>query len=339
MMNRPFMQALARALIVLAFVAASAQAKPSGTNAVAEKLTDGDNAGFGRIATVAPTEGELQVPGAVLHYTVFGEGKPLLLLAGGPGLRSEYLRPIVAGIGEGYRCVLLDQRGTGRSEADKADATTINLDAFVQDLETLRAHLQIDRWVVLGHSWGGMLAMAYATRRAERIEALVLADSGGPTLEFTKYFEDNQLARLSLEERELSNYWSEPKRQAADPQRAMYEQFRARAPSYVFDRKIALLMIAGMSPQAFSAQVHNLIMADLAARKYDLRSGLKNLALPVLIVAGRQDPIGESTAYEVRESLPQASLKFIEKCGHFPWIEQPQSFFQAVTTFLKALPR
>jgi proline iminopeptidase len=284
------------------------------------------------------TDGELPIPGGVLHYAVLGEGRPLLLLAGGPGMPVDYMRPIVAGLGPGYRCILPDQRGTGRSRLEPIDATTINLDAYVRDLEALREDLQIDNWIVLGHSWGGMLGMAYATRHPTRVEALVLISSGGPTLHFMDYYFDNQLARLTLEERETFNYWSDPARAAADPQRAMYERFRAAAPSYLFDRKIALLMVAGMSPDAFSARIYDLMMADLEARGYDLRSSLEKLALPALIVQGRQDPVGPSTAYAIRDSLPHASLKLIERCGHFPWIEQPQSFLQAVNTFLSGLP-
>jgi proline iminopeptidase len=282
-------------------------------------------------------EGQIEVPGSVLHYTVIGAGRPVLLLAGGPGTPVEYMRPIVAGLGEGYQFILLDQRGTGRSTVDPMDGTTITLDAFVGDVEALREHLQIDRWVLLGHSWGGMLGMAYATRHPTRVEALVLVSSGGPTLAFMDYYFDNQLARLTLEERELFNHWNDPARSLGDPQRAMYERFRAAAPAYVFDRKIAQMMVAGMSPQAVSAQVYDLMMADLEAGQYDLRPALQKLTLPALIVQGRQDPLGASTAFEIRESLPHASLEFIERCGHFPWIEQPQSFLEVVRSFLQGL--
>ena len=92
------------------------------------------------------------------------------------------------------------------------DATTVNLDTYVSDVEALRAHLQIDKWVVLGHSWGGMLAMAYAARHPDRVRALVLVASGGPTLRFMDYFFDNQVVRLTLEERRALQSRSDPAR-------------------------------------------------------------------------------------------------------------------------------
>jgi proline iminopeptidase len=294
--------------------------------------------GSGPAVTGESSEGEVRVPGAVLHYAVLGEGEPLLLLAGGPGMPPDYMQPMAAGLGTKYQCVLLDQRGTGRSRQESLDATTVNLDTYVNDVEALRAHLRLDEWVVLGHSWGGMLAMTYAARHPTRVRALVLAGSGGPTLRFMDHFFDNQVARLTLEERELFKYWSDPARSAVDPQRALYERFRAAAPGYVFDRKIALLMAAATPAHAFSAQVYDLMMADLKARSYDLRPALEALSCPVLIIQGRQDPLGDSTAHEIRASLKQASLQFIEKCGHFPWIEQPQAFFRDVGAFLNGLP-
>jgi proline iminopeptidase len=291
------------------------------------------------VAAGGSSEGEVRVPGGALHYAVLGEGDPLLLLAGGPGMPPDYMQPIATGLGTKHRYILLDQRGTGKTRQDALDATTVNLDTYVADVEALRAHLQLDKWVVLGHSWGGMLAMAYAARHPGRVQALVLVASGGPTLHFLDYFFDNQVARLTLEERELVKYWSDPARSAADPQRALYERFRAAAPGYVFDRKVALLLAAATPPQAFSAEVYNLMMADLKARPYDLRSALESLSFPVLIIQGRQDPTGDSTAHEIRGSLPQASLQFIERCGHFPWIEQPEPFFRDVSAFLSGVPR
>jgi len=116
------------------------------------------------VATVGSSEGEVRVPGGALHYAVLGEGEPLLLLAGGPGMPPDYMQPIAAGLGTKYRYILLDQRGTGKTRQDVLDTTTVNLDTYVADVEALRAQLQLDKWVVLGHSWGGMLAMAYAAR-------------------------------------------------------------------------------------------------------------------------------------------------------------------------------
>ena len=69
-------------------------------------------------AASGSSEGDVPVPGAVLHYAVLGEGEPLLLRAGGPGRSPNYMQPIAAGLGTTYRYVFLDQRGTGKTKQD-----------------------------------------------------------------------------------------------------------------------------------------------------------------------------------------------------------------------------
>jgi proline iminopeptidase len=70
-------------------------------------------------------------------------------------------------------------------------------------------------------------------------------------------------------------------------------------------------------------------------KKYDLHKSLKTFYKPVLLLCGRQDPIGESTAHQIRETLTQADLTFIEECGHYPWIEQPEKFYEIIIGFIE----
>lgn len=102
-----------------------------------------------------------------------------------------------------HKAILLEQRGTGRSRPAKLDEMT--LDVVVHDLEALREHLKQPRLFLVGHSWGGMLAMAYAAMFPDRVERLILIDSGGPTLEFVTRFDDNIRSRLRPEDAEASS--------------------------------------------------------------------------------------------------------------------------------------
>lgn len=125
-------------------------------------------------------EGMLEVgDGQRLSWEVVGNprGRPAVALHGGPGSGTSPAHASLFDL-ERYRVVLFDQRGCGRSTPHAGDPTTSltanTTDHLVADIERLRSHLDIDRWVVLGLSWGSTLGLAYAQRHPERIAALVL---------------------------------------------------------------------------------------------------------------------------------------------------------------------
>src|SRR5262245_51168706 len=152
-------------------------------------------------------DGSFNSAGVELHYTSAGTGTPVVLLSGGPGLNIDYMLPVAQFLPSGYRSIAYEQRGTGRSRPQPFDPASLTVHTVVEDLEALRVRLQQDRLTLLGHSWGGMLAMAYAAAHPDRVDRLVLVESGGPTLEFQQWFGDNIEARLRPEDIELRDHW------------------------------------------------------------------------------------------------------------------------------------
>lgn len=290
------------------------------------------------VGQASPEAGSFSHDGVTLRYKAFGRGRPLLLLSGGPGFTAEPLTPTAEELAKSHRCVLFDQRGTGDSNVHAFDSNTINLRASVEDLEALRAHLGFSRWAVLGVSWGGMLAMAYAAAHPDSVSGLILVDSGGVNLDFLKEFDANISKRLLPSELKTIAYWSDPSRLAADPWRAGYEILRAKIPGYFFDRRKAQALINDVTPESFDIRVNELMLRDLSRQGYDLRESLRGFGRPVLIVQGRQDPLGESTALQIQNTFPHSTLQFIEECGHIPMIEQPDAFFGTVEQFLRSHP-
>jgi proline iminopeptidase len=286
----------------------------------------------------APTAGTVSTGDVVLHYTVRGRGAPLLLLAGGPGMSGDYMVPIAEQLGD-YRTIVLDQRGTGRSTMARLEPETMTLALAVDDLEALRIHLGLDRWTLVGHSWGGVLAMAYAARHPERVTALALSGSGGPMTDYFRYLPDNVQSRLTGAEDRQMAHWSRPERIAADPQQAGYEHFRSMARSYVCLEKDVDVVLGSLAPEHFNRRTTTLMQQDLLTTDYDLRADLKALRAPVLIVQGRQDIVGETTAYAIRDAFPGSELVWIERCGHFCWLERPRQFFSALRGFLERAAR
>jgi len=142
------------------------------------------------LAAAAPPEKghTFQAPGATLYVEILGTaaGTPLVVVNGGPGFDHTYEHVAMPGTASAWetlarsrRVVFYDQRGNGRSGALKSGQTCTLADQ-IDDLEAVRVHLGADKIDLLGHSWGGFLAMAYAARHPEHIRHLVTVDSAAP---------------------------------------------------------------------------------------------------------------------------------------------------------------
>lgn len=266
--------------------------------------------------------------GFELYYRSLGTGEPVLILSGGPGDDCDYLLPVASEVAKYAHAVLLEQRGTGRSLPSSIDKGTINEVLYLEDFEALRAHLNVQRWTVIGHSAGGLLAMDYAAAYPERIDKLILLDTAPAAFQYLTAFQDNILDRLSPEDRDrLATLEKEDSPQS----RAGVAELEAKA--LFFDRKIGE-QLAGELSNAWHADVGHLLGPEITAPGYDLRPRLKNFDRPVLVLSGRQDPMDPLMAYETSLAFSHATLQFIHRAGHFPWFDQPKEFDKALGDFL-----
>jgi proline iminopeptidase len=278
-------------------------------------------------------DGSFTRDGVVLHYRTTGSGAPVIVLSGGPGFEVDYMLPVGDFLPASYERVFLEQRGTGRSRVELTPET-MTMSTVVEDLEGLRIHLKQQRLFLVGHSWGGMLAMAYAAAHPDRIDKLILIGPGGPTLEFTQWFPDNIRMRLRPEDLEAERSWEDAEKRGVDADKAALEGIRAITPGYFFDREKGLAFARQLTDGTVHVKVNQLLFEDMA-RHYDSRPGLQRLDRPVLIVQGHQDPVGDKTAEDIHAVIRNSVLTYVNKCGHFPWLEQPDVFRKAINEFLK----
>ncbi len=143
-------------------------------------------------------DGKVTRDGIDLFYRVAGpmSGDYVLVLSGGPGEDIRSMQGVADELGKKYRCIMWEQRGTGRSKLPRYDSSTISLNAYIEDIEALRKHLHTEKFIVVGNSWGMILGLAYAGTYSNAVRAVVTLGSGPITYEYLGVFVDNQNTRL-----------------------------------------------------------------------------------------------------------------------------------------------
>ncbi len=281
-------------------------------------------------------EGKVQRDGFDLYYRIAGKDGPfVVLLSGGPGADVRHMLPVAEEVSRTHRAVLLEQRGTGRSTLTVYDSETISLDAYVADIEALRRHLKEDRLILIGNSWGMALALAYGVFHPAHTKAIITLGSGPLSLDHARAMQDNVLARLDTEER--TAYDASAAKFAQGSEAAFWEMMRLQWPVFFFDREKGRAAFAHFTPGDMNLDVMTRSGPLLTAVAERVAPRLERITAPVLLVQGRQDPAPEAHIVEIANRLPKATLKLLHRCGHEPWIDQPDETWRLVRNFLRDL--
>jgi len=284
-----------------------------------------------------------------LFYEEFGKGPPIYILTGGPGESPGHpYYQIIDCLKSTYTCVLLHQRASGRSRGVPVNASTITIANYVSDIEMLRKTRNDGRVLLLGVSWGGLLAMSYAVAHPTSVSNLILVCSAPPSYTVWPVLYDNQFVRRSdaeLDSMEMLQkiFSTKTERQLdslkrADPSRPEVKAYKAFIRIHVrtmyyhrdragkhFDELFA----------TFNFQPIPFIDNEVMERKMDITRDLRKLTIPALIVYGRQDDQGESTFFMQKEALRFSEMYVIEQCGHEIVDDQPEAFFRILRGYLK----
>ncbi len=279
------------------------------------------------------TEGYAASADSKIYYRTFGSGKPLLIINGGPGMNSDGFVDLAKALSKKNKTIIYDQRGTGKSVLQKLDTSTVTMQLMVEDIENLRKHLKIQKWVVLGHSFGGMLASYYATLYPQNIESLILSSSGGMDLGLLSYVSTRIHSKLSLQERDSLKYWNEKISNGDTSFYARLHRGLALAPAYLYNRK-NIPAIAERLTQG-NPIVNDLVWQDMQKIKFDCKSNLSHFNKPVLIIQGKQDIIEEQTALTEHTILKDSKVVLMDHCVHYGWLDRPDIYFPEVEKFIK----
>lgn len=267
-----------------------------------------------------------------IYYSEIGKGEPILLVNGGPGMNSEGFAGLAGLLSASHRVILFDQRGTGRSTLSAVNEQTITMDSMVYDMEQLRLKLNLEDWIVLGHSFGGMLASYYAAKHPEQVKALILSSSGGIDLDLLNYVGSRINGRLTSTEQDSLQYWNARIREGDTSYTARLARGRALAPAYL-ENKEYVPVIAKRLTQT-NLRVNELVFANMQKIHFDCMKGLASFHHPVLIIQGAQDIVKKETALKSKAALPQADTVFIDHCSHYGWLEQKEIYIGSLLSFL-----
>jgi pimeloyl-ACP methyl ester carboxylesterase len=273
----------------------------------------------------------VKVNGTTLFFDVEGaqlvadgasmrERPTVLLLHGGPGFDHSNFKPDYSQLSELAQVVYLDHRGNGRS--DWGDKSTWNLDTWADDVKGFCDALDIAAPIVLGWSFGGFVAMAYATRHPGHAAKLILQSTS---------------ARLDVE-RIVAAFTELGGADAAAAARTFWTTHDNDSMMQYLQHCIPLYH-SGPLTDSMTRCVLNpeLLLGFDGEMEMDLRGGLAGVQSPVLVLAGRRDPITPvACAEEIVECLPgpAVALEVFDDSSHFIQLSEPDRFFSVVRDFI-----
>jgi proline iminopeptidase len=284
-------------------------------------------------ATQDPRDQTVRLPdGTAIRLTEFGSGPLLIVAHGGPSLGRRYLVNALLPLARTHHVVIYDQRGAG--ESGTGPSPEFAYAQLLDDIGSLATVLGEERFALLGHSWGAMLALSYAVREPARVTRLVLVSPTEPGRRFSALQAQRLAARTTpadsaaMRAAFAATPFVDGTVEGADAVfRAMYRPWFGVADSVV-NLTVGLARAPVERARAMGAMVTR--RANGTARWGDL----PGLATPVLLIHGDEDPVPVEISVEMARILPNAALVRLPGVGHFPTLERPDRVLQAITRFL-----
>ncbi len=289
----------------------------------------------------AQREGFTAVHGYRFYWKSVGDPGPkgtIVLLHGGPGGTHDYLLAFSDLADHGYRVIYYDQLGCGRSELAR-DVSEYSIDRDVEDLEALRRELQLDRFHLIGSSYGGLLAIAYALAHPEPIRTLVSA-SGLVDVPLAS----REMERLKrelpaplpdiLERHEARGEYQHP--EYLDAVMQFYRRHLCRLP--VWPAEVTYTLDHLSVPKYGTMNGPNEFTITGTIRDYDATPRLGEIRIPTLVTTGRYDEVTPAVAESIHRGIRGSTLVRFEESSHTAFWEERPRYMQTVLDFLERHP-
>jgi proline iminopeptidase len=292
------------------------------------------------------TEGFADANGLLIYYLDIGTGEPLVILHGGPGASHEYLLPYLLPLARSNRLIFIDERGSGRSQKIE-DPSGYTVENMVEDVEGVRVSLGLGKINLLGHSYGGVLAQAYALKYQDNLNHLMLCSTFHSTSKMNAVFQ-KELSAMPAEMRDRiqalekaglfgqgkdyeKNRYPEPYMKAAWGEGYFPYLFQSH-PDPNFDPVQQGIMSWDLYREMWGSHGEFVIDGNLKSVEYADR--LSTIHVPTLIVVGDHDECDPVLSQEMNSFIPGSKLAIVPKSGHATFVDQNALFLRTVDDFL-----
>jgi proline iminopeptidase len=290
-------------------------------------------------------DGFVDANGVMIYYTMMGRGEPLLILHGGPGSSHDYFLPYLLPLARHHKVIFIDERGSGKSQKLE-DRSAYTIENMVEDVEGVRQGLGLGKIDLLGHSYGGALAQAYALKYQRNLNHLILASTWSSSAALNEVF-----VRM--------------KQNMAPELRARIDRLEAQGlfgqgKPYEKNRYSNEYMIAAWGEGYFPYVYHNrpdpnydptalgeawdlyremwgehgefIIDGNLKSVEYTERLG--SIKVPTLMVVGEHDECEPALSQAMHEKIAGSKMVVLPNSGHMTFVDQTGMFIKAVDEFL-----
>jgi proline iminopeptidase len=291
--------------------------------------------------STTPHESRIPVGNAQLYAREIGHGTAIIILHGGPDFDHSYLLPDMDRLSDSFRLIYYDQRGRGRS-ADGVQPDDVTLESDIADLEKVRQYFHLDSVVLLGHSWGTVLALEYALRYPERVSRMILMNPAPASTDDYKQLRKEWLEKRAGDMDRRKAIADSPAYKDGDPNavtayyRIHFKPALVRPEDY---EKIIERLRASFTKEGIlkARAIESRLMNDTwSLPAYNLLPKLKSLNIPTLVISGDHEFIPAETAEHITQAIPNARLVTLKDCGHFSYLECPRAVHQQIDAFFRS---
>jgi proline-specific peptidase len=266
----------------------------------------------------------------------------VIVLHGGPDFDHTYLLPELDQLADVCRLVYYDQRGRGRSVENVVD-DDVDIDSEMSDIDAVRRHIGVDAIALLGHSWGGVLAMEYATRHPDRVSHLILMNTAPASATAWAQLRDVIAQRRPPGDLDaMAAIRASPQYVRGDPG-AEIEYYRIHFRHAIGTPDGAERIVHRLRTHFTAADVllaraiEDRLSAQTADNPaWDLHPRLNRLSVPTLVVHGDRDLVPQAMATHVADAIPTSRLVVLPGCAHFAYLERPGEVHRLIVDLLSA---